>query len=325
MTVKAVKKGGLTLGARRGVAEVALCFLSLLLLALLLKNPRLALSSTAAGLSLCVRKVIPALFPFMVLSELLFRGNAVSLIARFLCLPSRVLFGISGESGAALLFGLLCGAPVGAKSAVSLYRGGRIDRRELTRLLTLCTPPSASFLIGAVGISTFGSADIGKRLFIASLISCLLVGVVGRFIPVRVRGRGESEPEVCHKRYSLTSLVTEAVSSSAVSMLYVCGFVVFFSTLGSVLEYLAAALSLPRELYSLFFGFFEMTAGVERAAQSAGGIYLAAAISGWSGLSSALQVISICRDCNISFLPYFVSRLVSALIFPLVLLITAGG
>ena len=321
MTVNAVKKRRTLPILRRDYTEAAICFFSLLLFALFLKNPRLALSSTEAGLLLCVRRVIPSLFPFMVLSELLFRGDAVSAVARLLRLPAKVLFGFSGESGAALLFGLLCGAPVGAKSAAALYRSGRIDRGELTRLLTVCTPPSASFLIGAVGISTFGSADVGRRLFIASLLSCFLAGAVGRLIPMKVGVREATEPQVCRERYSLSSLITGAVSSSALSMLYVCGFVIFFSTLGGVLEYLAVALSLPQGLRPLFFGVFEMTAGVESAAQSAGGIYLAAAISGWSGLSSAFQVISICRDCEASFLPYFVSRLAATLIFPLFLLI----
>ena len=323
MTLNTLKKRGLSQYLTSDPVGVAICFFSLFLLTLLLRAPDVALKNMSEALSLCALRVIPSLFPFMVLSELLFGGNGLSAVAPLLRLPAGLAFGMSGESGAAVLFGVFCGAPVGAKCAATLYRGGRIDRGELTRLLTVCTPPSAPFLISAVGVSAFGSPEVGRRLFIASLVSCLLIGIVGRVFFSGSGSRGQSDVGPLTERRSLPSLITGAVTSSALTMLYVCAFVLFFSTLGGALEYLSAAIALPPAVTTLIFGFLELTAGVERASVLPNGKYLAAAISGWSGLSTALQVMSICRECDISFKPYFVSRLASALLFALVMAVGA--
>ena len=98
--------------------ECAFGFMSIFCLACILRNSEVAIAGMTRGLKLCVSTVIPSLFPFMVLSELIVSSGAVVPVGKLLSRPFRWLFGIRGEGSVAVLLGALCGFPVGAKSAV---------------------------------------------------------------------------------------------------------------------------------------------------------------------------------------------------------------
>lgn len=309
------------------LSGLALGVLSALALFLIFKYPDVAIDRMTSALELCAKTVVPSLFPFMVLSELLVSGNAIAAISPLLRRPARALFGISGEGAAAVVLGLFCGFPIGAKSAVSLYKQGRIDRSELTRLLTFSNNPSSAFLISAVGASMFKSRPLGVLLFTVSTLSALTVGIAGKYAKRKSSDRS-SELYVKLKVESKSGVdkFTGAITSSALSIIYVCAFVVFFSTLVGVLEHTLSASSLPHSTAALLFGFFELTGGMWKASQIPKyGIYLAAAISGWSGLSVHFQIMSICSGCGISFKPYILSKLAAGLLNVIFLLILSAA
>ncbi|MBQ8850498.1 MAG: hypothetical protein IJ011_09225 [Clostridia bacterium] len=322
MTAKSLKINQTVKKLSADPASVALGLFCIFSLLLIFKNPDVAITHMTHALGLCAKTVIPSLFPFMALSELLVSGKTVTLAAPLIRRPARAIFGISGEGAAAVALGLFCGFPIGAKSAVGLYKNGRISKWELTRILTFSNNPSSAFLISAVGASMFDSRSFGVLLFAISTISALIVGFIGRFS----KGRPTAE-ELCAKSSHAelpkkrgVEVFTGAVTSSALSMLYVCAFVVFFSTLVGVLEYTVNAAALPDGVAALWFGFFELTSGIWKAAQiPVYGAFLAAAIAGWSGLSVHFQIMSICSGCEISFKPYLLSKLLTSLINTLLL------
>ena len=319
MTVKRWGKKNIR-GKRIALSAVILFIFSLLSLILLLCAPSVVRGHMTEALSLCARTVVPSLFPFMVISELLLSGGCAKVISPLLQPTAKSLFGISGESAAAVLIGFICGFPVGAKGAAALYRSGQIGRGELERILTFSCIPSAPFLISTVGISMFGDGRLGARLLISCLLSSVIIGIATK----RMRfGDGEtgSAPKVAEDEQGIGRLFTSAVCSSALSVLYVCGFLTFFSTLVGVTEYTVRELNIPEQLRPLILGFFELTGGMKEASEIVGaGGYAAAAIGGWSGLSVHFQVMSVCQGCNISFKPYFLSKLASAVLCPVIMM-----
>ncbi len=291
-----------------------LCSVSFFLLIL---HPALCASLVRDGLRLCAITVVPSLFPFMALSEIIIG-----------CLPQRsfsksrskkTLLGLPPHCLFAMILGILCGAPVGARCASSLYGEGRISAEEYARLLPLCNIPSPPFIICAVGELTFGNRSFGVILYISCLVSAIICG----YISGRLFGSGKSKDSsfsyLTHKKetqnFSAVSLFCDSVCSAASSLISICAFVTFFYTLVGVLR---SAISLPPLFSPLFFGFFEMTGGASLA-PSAGetGKYLVAAILGWSGLSVHLQVMNVCRNDRVSFKPYFLSKALSFWVCPL--------
>ena len=302
---------------RKGLScgDTVFCIVSLVFLLLTLLCSEVTTVACAEGLRICAGTLIPSLFPFMVISSLLVSSGAADMIGKVFAPPMRTLFGISGESSCALIMGILCGFPIGTKTALSLYENKKIGKNELCHLLMLCNLPSSAFLINAVGASLFGNKKFGVILYAVNIASVVIIGIITR--PFLKKDETAPKKNDKKRRQSGIALFTSVITDSAVSMLYVCAFVVFFSALVGTLESIFASLRLPSILSPLWLGIFELTQGMTHAALCPSpkvGMIFAAASSGWSGLSVHFQIMSICRDTSVSFRPYFLSKLGAAII-----------
>ena len=105
----------------------------------LLKNPVIANKSIYNAITLCVAKVIPALFPFLVLNELMLNTGLTQAFGDTLGSPFSKLFGISNISSVCFISGCLFGFPLGTKSACSLYENKYITKQEAERLICFCS------------------------------------------------------------------------------------------------------------------------------------------------------------------------------------------
>lgn len=123
-------------------------FLSAVGMLILILDGKTALSGAAEGIELCVRTVIPALFPFFVLSSVFLRGAVP-----FSCLDriSAPLFGLPREAGSLVLPCFLGGYPVGAKSVYQTYAAGGLQKTEAERMLAFCNNAGPAFVFGVLG------------------------------------------------------------------------------------------------------------------------------------------------------------------------------
>ena len=309
-------------GRSRGISAILFLVLSLCIFAVLICDSADAISYMREGLALCSHVVIPSLFPFMVLSGLFVELGCSSLLASFLARPMHFLFGISGEGAAAPLMGALCGFPIGASTAHKLYRSGRISRREMSYLLAFSNIPGSAFLISAVGSALWSNSRFGLALYIIQIASAVIIGVFMRMffpLPKNAMVGGKTEKSSFGVR-SFSNVIKEA----SASMLGVCALVLFFASFVGALFSLLEGVKLNSTVSSLIYGFFEMSGAVDMAAEienKALGMVITALICGWSGLSIHFQIISICIEDEISFVPYFTAKAVQALISALGMLL----
>ena len=119
----------------------------------------------AKALTLCAGTVIPALFPFMVITGLLVRLGFGQWLAPDMAGLMASLFRLPGCAGSALLLGLVGGYPIGARTAAELYTSGDLTRQEAERLLTFCnkTRPPRHFLSGPLSASGLCVIRPGQR------------------------------------------------------------------------------------------------------------------------------------------------------------------
>ena len=263
---------------RQGLAAAAALAFGVLVLAV----PEAATRGFAGGTALCLQSVLPALFPFFVVCELLTAAPPPAVLLR----PMQRVLGLeSAETARALLLSWVGGYAVCARLAGQLYGAGRITRRDaaLLQVLGCCSGPG--FVIGCVGGALLGNVRLGVVLYAAQIGANLGAGAVcqllshivgantvrplavsdvsglpGKAQPHQLDGRTMFAPTDCTREVSGRSkvlsptrcggsLLTEgakglpqAISSAVTSSLSVCGCVVFFRIVGAVL---LAVLPLP--------------------------------------------------------------------------------
>ena len=296
--------------------QVGFCLMSTFCLILVLRNADAAVDYMGRGLTLCARTVIPSLFPFMVISELLVSSGAGEALGRLFSRMMRWIFGLSGAGASALFLGSLCGFPVGAKTAVSLYDRGIISQSECEHLLTFVSNPSSAFLITAVGLSLYGNRNLGMILYGVVLGSGFTVGFLARFI-LRHKGEPTEHPHFpSGLHFGGVETFTGAITSSATSMMTVCAYVIFFSALTGVLGNVIHPVGNGGQiLYTLLCGVLEMTGGISSAASMGKwGIILTAAFAGWSGISVHCQIMTLCGGRRLSFRPYLLAKSLQGLL-----------
>ncbi len=186
----------------------------------------------AQGVQVCLRVLIPSLFPFMAVTQLMIRSGLCRQLGAKLQKPARLLFGLSGTLAPVLLLSLLGGYPVGAGGIAALYRKRMISAQEARHaaLFMVCAGPG--FVISFVG-AVYQSRQTGLLFFAAQVCAVLLSGIIGGLF----WRKAENDSILENKTLSLpfSQALVEAVEAAAKGMFSVCAFVVLFSALTGIL------------------------------------------------------------------------------------------
>ena len=151
----------------------------------ILVYPTEGLKAAREGLNLWLNVMIPTLLPFLICTGILVQTGLISrLLAPFKTLW-KIVFGISPAGAYAVLVGMLCGYPMGAKTASDLYENGQITQNEAEYLLTFVNQPSPVFVRTYLcQICLNGSVPFCRMLLIL-LVSEWMTAQFFRFIVFR--------------------------------------------------------------------------------------------------------------------------------------------
>lgn len=312
MTSATLKKRSLDL---RFWKKFCLCYACAFLLIMFFKNSDATVSYLSSALQLCAKRLIPALFPFMVVSSIIVKTNVGEYMFKPLIRPLRFLFGVGTEGSVAICLGWLCGFPVGAKCALELYRQGILTNTEYKRIICVSSTPSPAFLISAVGVSMLSSRPIGIFLYSLSVCVNIFLGTAMNLLEKSYEKINASASiSIKNTKYSFSKAFTRSVCESAEDMLRICGFVVFFSAFLGAISQMLSLLELNHTLKAVVAAFFELTSGMSALCSLSSPIVLpiCAAACGWSGLSVHFQTLSICADGDINIGSYFLFHFLRA-------------
>lgn len=277
---------------------------------LMLAFPEHYMKATGRGLALFASNVLPAMFPFLFLNTMLSNTRAIPFINKAFEKPVNKVFGVVKEGAFVLISALICGYPVGAVTTARLYENGDISRDDVRSFLPFTSLAGPVFILSTVS-SIFEDKNVGLVVLISHYVGTFINGLVWRFLShtrARKRNHIENGPVVINTSALSADLAThllgEAVTSSALSMLTVGGYIVLFGLVADTFELLPFWGDLPAILRVVFTFPVEMTRGVVEASTlaslplSVGFATLSVTFGGMSVLAQQYHFLSRCK-CSV--------------------------
>ncbi len=265
--------------------------------------PALLSAGTTTGFTLLVNRVLPAIFPFMVVTKILQKGEYTTGISQKTAPFTSRVFGIDGGGILAIFAGFLAGFPLGVVTACSLYKQGKISKRTCEKLIFFCSNPSPAFVISGVGLGVFNSTQIGIIIYTSILLSALLAGIIQNLFACKEK---TTKMETTHMHLPFSNVLVDSVKESVVSMALVGGFLLFFSSLSPLID----ALPFSPLTTTILTGLLEVTSGVFSLPNQVNLIPLSAFLCSFGGLCVCTQSAVFLTDSKVSFYRYLSGRFI---------------
>ena len=280
-------------------------FVSVILIAVLCTFPKVCINGAAQGINICLNSVIPSLFPFFVASKMFIMSGGAAFFGKKAGGFMRI-FGLGKKCAAPFVLGLISGYPVGAKAACDLYKANEISKDEAQGILSFCNNCGPCFLIGTVGAKMIGNVKTGYILYIIHIISAVSVGLLFKHTVKNNTRTARSYKTECKKVSRSKSIFTDAVEESVKTMLNVCGYIVFFSVVTSLLKCVCKSFTAS--------GFFEITTAISDLCALGNcsvkiKIVIISYLCGWAGLCVNMQTKKFIDGADLSFKKYLFSKL----------------
>ena len=300
------KKGGYT----PLFTQVSLFTVSICAFILSLRYPNEIKAGIIDGTKLALYGVIPAIFPFMILSDMITASKAFD--NGIISYAISVVFGVPREASSSIILGNICGFPLGAKIITDRYRLGIISREDAERVIGIATNPSLAFVISGVGAGMLGSTKDGVLLYFSLILSTAITGALYR----RKHISSRNIRLINGQKFNLS----ESTKSAAINSLYVGAFIVFFSYIINMLKAL-----LSSELFvSLVSVILEITSATQELIDIFSNklilLPLIAFALGFSGFSVHMQVSALINS-EYSMRLYYTEKLTEGVIAAVICMI----
>lgn len=268
---------------------------------LLILDSKTALKGAAEGIDLCIRTVIPSLFPLFMLSSMLtvsLSGGTIAILR-----PIGIACGIPKGAESLLLIGLLGGYPVGAQNIYHAYRDGFLDDQQARRMLGFCNNAGPAFIFGIAG-GLFHSQLCTWVLWGIHIFSAILVGMI---LPRRTGS-------TVSPRVTAPIALTQSVTRSVRVMGEVCGWIILFRVVLTILQRWLLWL-IPDIYTSLLYGSLELVNGchfLHSIPTEGTRFILCAVFLAFGGACVGMQTMTVTRELGGGW--YFPGKILQSLI-----------
>lgn len=230
------------------------------LILFLLLNSKILITSINNSIDIFVYKLVPALFPYLLITEILMRSNKIYDLSYGISYALYKLFRIPNHATATVIIGFLLGYPNAAKCVLKMYNEGQIDKRLANKLISFTSNANPSYIIATIGIGVFKSFDIGVLLAISHYLSAIIIGV---FLTPSYNNNIIQQTKVNSnsfaKIYSPFDLLSTSILGSLKTLAYIFAYTTIFSLIPTVIF---NVLNLPSIIKATIIGLCEISNGI---------------------------------------------------------------
>ena len=276
-------------------------FLAAVGTAILILDTQTAMLGAKEGLDLCLRTVIPSLFPFFILSGIL---TSSLLDARVSCLSGLLKhLGIPQSAVSLLGIGFLGGYPVGAQAVANAMKQGALSKTSAKRMIAFCNNAGPSFLFGIVA-PAFAQRWACWAIWCILIISSLLVAY---FLPEKETDQGR---KIATSSLSLPAAMNRALKAMA----NVCGWVILFRVVIRVFDRWLLWM-MPNQPRIMICGILELSNGcamLRNITSTGSRLIMAALFLSFGGICVPMQTASAVSSAGLSLTHYFPGKSLQA-------------
>ena len=284
-----------------------------LLFLIMLVSPKAVFAGASEGLLLWFQIILPTLFPFLLVTNLLLvTGNMHLINAAFGTFLTHV-FGVSPNGSFAVVTGFLCGYPMGAKTAADLTEAGYISPEEGRYLLSFCNNSSPVFILNYVVWKTLEQVALLLPTLVILMLSPVLVSFFtrNRFLHKQGTFCNLKQNGSAKNAWSFQD-IDNCIMDSFETLVKVGGYIILFSVLLTLFE------SLPVDIpgISALLPLLEVTSGLNLLREMRLPLRLlypaVLGLTSFGGFCAAAQTQCMVQKAGFPILPYLTQKLAAA-------------
>ncbi len=281
------------------------------------------------SISLWKDNLLPSLFPFLLVSELLIEYGFIDLISSFLGKYMVIFFNLPKESSYAFFTSLFSGFPSGSKYVKDLLEKKLLTEEEANYLIMFTHYSNPLFIVSTIGILLLNNIKYGYIILFSHILSNILVAFIYKkkkkiYNVYNKKELKEHANYLSMNNKIFITVLINAIWKSFKILLNMLGIIMFFLMITTIVNKLFNFSPLLKAIIS---GLLEMTQGVNYISKLNLSINIKSAIIGamisFSGLSIHFQVKSIIETSKIKYKNFLIARITQSIIcFWLIMIIS---
>ena len=295
---------------REKLFDFIVILISLFVLLQLFIRKEIIYSSIIYALNLWVNNLIPSLFPFFIISDILINYNITNYIFDNFKQIIKKVFNISDGMLNIFILSMISGFPSNARNTRSLYDNGTININEANHILIFSHFANPIFIINTIGNFFFHNQKIGIIILISHYLSNFILGII-------FRGSKEKYNNYyfIDSNKQFTKIFISSIKKAIDTTITICGIVSVFLVLSTIVVDIG---NINGYNAMLVKGVFEITIGIEELSRlnisDCFKAIIASMILAFGGLSVHMQVISQIIDTKINYHYFLVGRVMQMIL-----------
>ena len=291
---------------KRKILNIIIIVIMFFLLYQIIEKKSLVFNSINYSLNIWVKNLVPTLFPFFIISDILINYNFSDYVPKIFKKICKYLFNITDNMITILILSIISGFPTNARITRILYDNGSITLDEANHILIFSHFSNPLFILTTISIFFFNDRNIGVILLISHYLSNLIVGILFR----KYFNHKDMSSNKDIKDIDFGNVFIGAIKKSIDTILLICGIVTVFMILSSIIVN-----TFNFNIYNsmIIKGLLEITIGIEALGKFGFSIIYKAVIAScflaFGGISVHMQVMSQIVDTDIKYKYFFIGRI----------------
>ena len=304
---------------KRKIQSIIIILLLISITIIFLIIPQNIMESVSFSISIWKDAIIPSLFPFFMISELLINYGFIELISEFTKNIMNKYFHLPGSTSFVLVGSIISGFPSSAKYIETLLNDKKINKKDAEYLLKFCHFSNPLFVIGTIGTLLLNNKKIGILILIVHILTNFIIAFIYKPKSNNYKKEKISIINAINNMYkkristnlNFSEILSQSIFKTIKTLLLLLGIITTFIIIQTILNQVFSLNYIPSSILS---GILEMTTGIKSITSIDLSLNIKASIItfflSFGGLSIHMQVMSILSTTNIKYLPYLIARII---------------